>query len=66
MSVRLNWIGFDGIEVSEPEVMHATRLDLDSAWVRFTLDSIEQSTGKKPVLCPTWAAACPTMCLPTS
>ena len=51
--------GFEGIEVSEPEVMHATRLDPDNAWVRFTLASIEQSTGKKPVLLPNLGGSLP-------
>jgi acetylornithine deacetylase/succinyl-diaminopimelate desuccinylase-like protein len=51
--------GFEGIEVSEPEVMQATRLDPDNAWVRFTLASIEQSTGKQPVLLPNLGGSLP-------
>jgi acetylornithine deacetylase/succinyl-diaminopimelate desuccinylase-like protein len=49
--------GFHGIAVSEPVVMAATRLDPDNAWVRL---------ASSPPCCPTWAAACPTMCSPTS
>ena len=42
--------GFADLQVSEPVVMHASRLDPDDAWVRFTLASIERSTGRPPVL----------------
>jgi acetylornithine deacetylase/succinyl-diaminopimelate desuccinylase-like protein len=51
--------GFADIEVSEPVVMHATRLDPDNPWVRFTLASIERSTGKKPVLLPNLGGSLP-------
>ncbi len=51
--------GFAGIEVTEPVVMAATRLDPDNAWVRFTLDSIERSTGKVPVLLPNLGGSLP-------
>jgi acetylornithine deacetylase/succinyl-diaminopimelate desuccinylase-like protein len=51
--------GFGDIEVSEPMVMAATRLDPDNAWVRFTLASIEASTGQKPVLLPNLGGSLP-------
>jgi acetylornithine deacetylase/succinyl-diaminopimelate desuccinylase-like protein len=51
--------GFGAIEVSEPMVMNATRLDPDNAWVRFTLASIERSTGLKPVLLPNLGGSLP-------
>jgi acetylornithine deacetylase/succinyl-diaminopimelate desuccinylase-like protein len=51
--------GFAGIEVSEPVVMHATRLDPDNAWVRFVLASIERSTGKVPALLPNLGGSLP-------
>jgi acetylornithine deacetylase/succinyl-diaminopimelate desuccinylase-like protein len=51
--------GFGDIEVSEPTVMAATRLDPDNAWVRFTLVSIEASTGLKPVLLPNLGGSLP-------
>jgi len=51
--------GFGDIEVGEPEVMQATRLDPDNAWVRFALASIERSTGIKPVLLPNLGGSLP-------
>ncbi len=51
--------GFLGIEVSEPVVMAATRLDPSNPWVAFTLNSIEQSTGKTPVLLPNLGGSLP-------
>ncbi|HEY6135030.1 MAG TPA: M20 family metallopeptidase [Rubrivivax sp.] len=51
--------GFDAIEVSEPMVMAATRLDPDNAWVRFALESIERSTGAPPVLLPNLGGSLP-------
>ena len=51
--------GFQGIEVSQPVVMAATRLDPDNAWVRFTLDSIRRSTGKTPALLPNLGGSLP-------
>ncbi|MBA4177535.1 MAG: hypothetical protein C0505_13420 [Leptothrix sp. (in: Bacteria)] len=51
--------GFGDVEVSEPMVMNATRLDPDNAWVRFTLASIERSTGKVPALLPNLGGSLP-------
>ena len=51
--------GFGDIEVSEPVVMAATRLDPDNAWVRFALASIERSTGKPPALLPNLGGSLP-------
>ena len=51
--------GFADIAVSEPEVMNATRLDPDNAWVRFALASIERSTGRAPVLLPNLGGSLP-------
>jgi acetylornithine deacetylase/succinyl-diaminopimelate desuccinylase-like protein len=50
---------FEGLEVVPGPVMHATRLDPDNAWVRFTLASIEASTGKKPALLPNLGGSLP-------
>jgi acetylornithine deacetylase/succinyl-diaminopimelate desuccinylase-like protein len=50
---------FGAVEVGEPEVMNATRLDPDNPWVHFTLDSIAQSTGKAPVLLPNLGGSLP-------
>jgi acetylornithine deacetylase/succinyl-diaminopimelate desuccinylase-like protein len=51
--------GFGAIQVSEPMLMAATRLDPDNAWVRFTLASMEHSTGAKPVLLPNLGGSLP-------
>jgi acetylornithine deacetylase/succinyl-diaminopimelate desuccinylase-like protein len=51
--------GFGVVEVGEPVVMQATRLDPDNAWVRFALASIEQTTGSKPVLLPNLGGSLP-------
>ena len=51
--------GFEGIEVSEPVVMAATRLDPENPWVRFALDSIARSTGKTPALLPNLGGSLP-------
>jgi hypothetical protein len=51
--------GFGAVQVSAPEVMHATRLDPDNAWVRFTLASLQASTGRPPVLLPNLGGSLP-------
>jgi len=51
--------GFAGIQVSEPVVMAATRLDPDNDWVRLALRSIEQTTGQRPVLLPNLGGSLP-------
>jgi acetylornithine deacetylase/succinyl-diaminopimelate desuccinylase-like protein len=51
--------GYGEIEVSEPTVMAATRLDPDNAWVRFAQASIEQSTSKPPALLPNLGGSLP-------
>jgi hypothetical protein len=51
--------GFGDIEVGEPEIMNATRLDPDNPWVRFALASIERSTGRAPVLLPNLGGSLP-------
>jgi acetylornithine deacetylase/succinyl-diaminopimelate desuccinylase-like protein len=51
--------GFGDIQVTEPVVMAATRLDPDNAWVRFALASIERSTGIAPALLPNLGGSLP-------
>lgn len=51
--------GFGDVDVGEPVVMHATRLDPDNAWVRFTLDSLARSEGQPPVLLPNLGGSLP-------
>lgn len=51
--------GFHGISVSEPALMHATRLDPDNAWVRLAMHSLQASTGVKPALLPNLGGSLP-------
>ena len=57
--VHLTARGFADIEVGEPTVMHATRLDPDNPWVRFAQRSIEATTGVPPVLLPNLGGSLP-------
>ena len=59
MQNHLREHGFAGIEVGEPVVMQATRLDPDNAWVRFAMQSIERSTGITPALLPNLGGSLP-------
>ncbi|WP_245478841.1 M20 family metallopeptidase [Rubrivivax rivuli] len=51
--------GFGDIGIEVGPVMAATRLDPDNAWVRFTLASIQRSTGRPPVLLPNLGGSLP-------
>lgn len=51
--------GFDGITVSEPVVMAATRLNPDNAWVRLALDTLASATGVQPALLPNLGGSLP-------
>ncbi len=51
--------GWSDIEVSEPVVMNATRLDPDNPWVRLALGAIESATGVKPALLPNLGGSLP-------
>jgi acetylornithine deacetylase/succinyl-diaminopimelate desuccinylase-like protein len=51
--------GFADVQVQTSEVMHATRLDPDNPWVRFTLESLARTTGKPPVLLPNLGGSLP-------
>ena len=51
--------GFADVQVSEPTLMAATRLDPDNAWVHFALASIARSTGKTPALLPNLGGSLP-------
>ncbi len=51
--------GFTDVQVSEPEVMAATRLDPDNPWVHFVVDSMQRSTGLKPVVLPNLGGSLP-------
>ena len=56
---RLQQQGFGDIEVGEPVIMAATRLDPDNDWVCLALRSIEFTTGKKPALLPNLGGSLP-------
>ena len=51
--------GLGDVQVSEPVLMAATRLDPDNAWVRLALDSISRCTGQKPALLPNLGGSLP-------
>ncbi len=53
--------GFPQVVVTpaREEVMHATRLDPDSKWVRWAVASIEKTTGKKPAILPNLGGSLP-------
>ena len=51
--------GFADVQVRTSEVMHATRLDPDDPWVRFTLESLARTSGKPPVLLPNLGGSLP-------
>ncbi|MBJ7538734.1 M20 family metallopeptidase [Marinomonas transparens] len=52
--------GFTDVELSaNGELMDATRLDPEDPWVGWALGSLEQTTGKKPVLLPNLGGSLP-------
>ena len=59
VSAHLAAHGFGDIEISEPVVMAATRLDPANPWVGFAMASIEQTTGRAPVLLPNLGGSLP-------
>jgi acetylornithine deacetylase/succinyl-diaminopimelate desuccinylase-like protein len=56
---RLDIHGFADVQVRTGAVMQATRLDPDDPWVRFTLASLERTTGKPTVLLPNLGGSLP-------
>ena len=53
--------GFSNVQfaMSSDEVFHATRLDPDHPWVRWTVNSITRTTGKTPAILPSLGASLP-------
>ena len=47
------------VTAAREEPMHATRLDPDSKWVRWTVASIERTTGMKPAILPNLGGSLP-------
>lgn len=53
--------GFPQVAVTpaRDELMHATRLSPDNRWVRWAVDSIRRTTGKKPAILPNLGGSLP-------
>ena len=51
--------GYGDIQVSEPVIMNASRLDPDNPWVRLALGALERATGRKPALLPNLGGSLP-------
>ena len=53
--------GFANVKVAPARdaIFHATRLDPDSPWVKWTVSSIERTTGKKPAILPNLGGSLP-------
>ena len=47
------------VEPAREPIMHATRLDPDSPWVKWAAASIERTTGKKPAILPNLGGSLP-------
>jgi acetylornithine deacetylase/succinyl-diaminopimelate desuccinylase-like protein len=56
---HLDAAGFPSVQVEVEHTMAATRLDPESPWVSWTLDSIERSTGTTPALLPNLGGSLP-------
>ncbi|TDP71198.1 M20 family metallopeptidase [Roseateles toxinivorans] len=64
LRAHLDAKGFGQIELSQEgsEIMLATRTDPDSAWVRFAVRSLTETTGQAPVLLPNLGGSLPNDC----
>lgn len=53
--------GFQGVQIAQAgdEVFYATRLDPEHPWVRWAVDSISRTTGKKPAILPNLGGSLP-------
>ncbi|HEU4930213.1 MAG TPA: M20 peptidase family dipeptidase, partial [Candidatus Krumholzibacteria bacterium] len=53
--------GFANVKVAPARdaIFHATRLDPDSPWVKWTVASIERTTGSKPAILPNLGGSLP-------
>ncbi len=51
--------GYADVQVGEPMVMNATRLNPDNAWVRLAQQSLQATTGVAPVLLPNLGGSLP-------
>jgi acetylornithine deacetylase/succinyl-diaminopimelate desuccinylase-like protein len=57
--VHLHGSGFSMVEVSAAQSFAASRTDFDSPWVKWTADSIRQTTGKPPAVLPNFGGSLP-------
>jgi acetylornithine deacetylase/succinyl-diaminopimelate desuccinylase-like protein len=51
--------GFPMIEVSATQSFIASRTDFDSPWIKWSADSIQQTTGKPPAVLPNFGGSLP-------
>ncbi|MEK1851992.1 MAG: M20 family metallopeptidase [Phyllobacterium sp.] len=53
--------GFQSVQIAQTsnEVFYATRLDPEHPWVRWAVDSISRTTGKKPAILPNLGGSLP-------
>ena len=60
-ALRRHLAGFPMVKVEPARevVMHATRLDPESPWVKWAVASIERTTGKKPAILPNLGGSLP-------
>ena len=58
---HLNAHGFNQIEIENARegFFKATRLDLDSPWARFAVESLERTSGRKPAVLPNLGGSLP-------
>ena len=59
IAAHLDAHGYGDIQVSDPAVMGATRLDPDNAWVRLAMDTLGAATGQRPALLPNLGGSLP-------
>jgi len=61
---HLDQRGFAQVKLTQDraEIMSATRLDPDSAWVRFAVKSLTRTTGQAPVVLPNLGGSLPNEC----
>ncbi len=51
--------GFSMVEVSAAQSFAASRTDFDSPWIKWTAESIRQTTGKAPAVLPNFGGSLP-------
>jgi acetylornithine deacetylase/succinyl-diaminopimelate desuccinylase-like protein len=56
---HLHGHGFSMVEVSAAQSFAASRTDFDSPWIKWTADSIRQTTGKAPAVLPNFGGSLP-------